>query len=67
LAKFSQELIRRHKERILLKDAADDNHGMGSHDVNHRVYSVLRCVFQQSCLATLVLGVFLGRVTLVLS
>jgi hypothetical protein len=37
LAKFSQELIRRHKERILLKDAADDNHGMRSHDVNHRV------------------------------
>src|SRR5271168_355999 len=37
LAKFSQELIRRYKEGILLKDAADDNHGMGSHDVNHRV------------------------------
>ena len=39
LAKFSQELIRRHKERILLKDATDDNHGMGSHDVNDRVTS----------------------------
>jgi hypothetical protein len=39
LAKFSQELIRRYKERILLKDAADDNHGMSSHDVNHRVTS----------------------------
>jgi hypothetical protein len=37
LAKFSQELIRRHKEGILLKDAANDNHGMSSHDVNHRV------------------------------
>ena len=30
LARFSQELIRRYKERILLKDAADDNHGMSS-------------------------------------
>ena len=39
LAKFSQELIRRHKERILLKDAADDDHGMRPHDVNHRVAS----------------------------
>src|ERR1700733_303593 len=37
LAKFLQELIRRDKERILLKDAADDNHGMRSHDVNDRV------------------------------
>jgi hypothetical protein len=37
MAKFSQELIRRYKERILLKDAADDNHGMSAHDVNHRV------------------------------
>jgi len=37
LTKFSQEFIRRDKERILLKDAADDNHGMRSHDVNHRV------------------------------
>src|SRR5271163_564155 len=37
LAKFSQELIWRYKERILLKDAADDDHGMSSHDVNHGV------------------------------
>jgi hypothetical protein len=37
LAKFSQELIGRYKERIVLKDAADDNHGMSSQDVNHRV------------------------------
>jgi hypothetical protein len=37
LAKFSQELIRRYKERILLKDAADDDHGMSSHDINHSV------------------------------
>jgi hypothetical protein len=37
LAKFSQELIRRHKERILLQDASNDNQGMRSHDVNDRV------------------------------
>src|ERR1700677_120953 len=37
LAKFSQGLIRRYKEGILLKDAADDDHGVGPHDVNHRV------------------------------
>jgi hypothetical protein len=37
LAEFSQELIRRYKERILLQDAADDHHGMSSHDVNHCV------------------------------
>jgi hypothetical protein len=37
LAKFAQELIRRYKEGILLKDAADDNHGVSSHDVNHGV------------------------------
>ena len=37
LAKFLQELIRRYKERIVLKDAADDNHGVSSHDVNYRV------------------------------
>jgi hypothetical protein len=37
LAKFLQELIRWDEERILLKDAANDDHGMRSHDVNHRV------------------------------
>jgi hypothetical protein len=37
LAKFLQELIRRYKEGIPLKNAADDHHGMSSHDVNHRV------------------------------
>jgi hypothetical protein len=37
LAKFSQELLRRHEERILLEDAPDDDHWMSSHDVNHRI------------------------------
>jgi hypothetical protein len=31
---FPQELIRRNKEGILLKDAANDDHRMGPHDVN---------------------------------
>jgi hypothetical protein len=39
LPKVSQELIRRHEERIVLKDAADDNHGMSPHDVNDCVTS----------------------------
>jgi hypothetical protein len=37
LTKFTQEFVRRDKEGILLKDAADDDHGMGPHDVNHHV------------------------------
>ena len=37
LTKFTQEFIRGNKEGILLKDAADDDHRMGPHDVNHRV------------------------------
>lgn len=37
LAKFKQELLRRHIERIVLKDAADDNHWVRPHDVDHRV------------------------------
>src|ERR1700683_2281492 len=41
LAKFPQKLIRRHKERILVKDTADDDHRMSPHDVNHRVASKL--------------------------
>ena len=41
LAKLQQELFRRHIERILLKDTADDDHRMGPHDVNHRVSSKL--------------------------
>src|SRR2546427_4503551 len=41
-AKLSQELLRRYKERILLEDAADDDHRMRPHDVNHRVSSKFR-------------------------
>src|SRR5260370_18757416 len=41
-AKLAHELIRRHEERILVEDAADDDHRMSSHDVDHRVSSKLR-------------------------
>jgi hypothetical protein len=37
LTKFMQKFVRGDKEGILLKDAADDDHRMGPHDVNHRV------------------------------
>ena len=33
-AQFPQELIRRHKEGVLLEDAANDDHRMGPHNVN---------------------------------
>jgi hypothetical protein len=33
-AQLLQELIRGHEERVLVEDAADDDHRMGSHDVN---------------------------------
>src|SRR5580700_4054540 len=36
-----QELFRRDKERILLKNAADNDHRMGPHDVDDRVSSEL--------------------------
>jgi hypothetical protein len=39
---FSQELLRRHKERILMENASDDDHRMRPHDVNHRVSSKFR-------------------------
>src|SRR5580692_4078183 len=42
LANFTQELFGRHKKWIVLKNAADDDHGMRSHDVNHRVSSKFR-------------------------
>src|SRR5581483_7932052 len=35
--RFPQKFVRRNKEGILLKNAANDDHGMGSQDVNHRV------------------------------
>src|ERR1700730_1940970 len=41
-AKLSQKLLRRYKERILLEDAADDDHRMRPHNVNHRVSSKFR-------------------------
>ncbi len=31
---LQQELIRRYEERVLLEDAADDNHRVGAHDVD---------------------------------
>lgn len=37
LAKLPQEFVRRNKERILLKDAADDDHRVGAHDVHDRI------------------------------
>src|ERR1700722_13796506 len=42
LANFTQEYFWRHKKRIVLKNAADDDHGMGPHDVNHGVSSEFR-------------------------
>src|SRR5579859_1779861 len=41
LTKLLKELIGRHKEGILLKNAADDNHWMCSHDVNDRITAKL--------------------------
>ena len=40
-AKFPEELIRRHIERIVLKNAADDDHGMRPHDVDDGIASEL--------------------------
>jgi hypothetical protein len=37
-----QELLRRYKEGILVKNAADDDHRVRSYDVNHRFPSKLR-------------------------
>src|SRR5882762_1192141 len=41
-AKLAQELLRRYKERILLEDAADDDHRMRPHDVDDRVSTKFR-------------------------
>src|SRR5579871_6828923 len=41
LSKFQQKLLRRHEERILLQDTANDDERMRPHDVNHRVASKL--------------------------
>jgi hypothetical protein len=40
--KFAQEFLRWYKERILLKNAANDDQRMRPHDVNYRVSSKLR-------------------------
>src|SRR5476649_1253880 len=42
LAHFTQELFGRYKKRIVLKDAADDDHRMRPYDVNHRASSNVR-------------------------
>ena len=34
-AQLLQERIRRHKKRVLLEDAANDDHRMSPHNVNH--------------------------------
>src|SRR5271167_2321478 len=39
LTKFTQKFVRGDKEGVLLKEAADDDHRMRPHDVNHRVAS----------------------------
>ena len=33
-AQLLQELLRGHEERVFVEDAADDEHRMGTHDVN---------------------------------
>jgi hypothetical protein len=35
-AQLLQELIRRHEERALVEEAANDDHRMGAHDVNDK-------------------------------
>src|ERR1700752_4065258 len=40
-SKFRQELLRGHEERVPLKDAADDDHRMRPHDVDHGVAAEL--------------------------
>ncbi len=36
-----KKLLRRHEERILLKNAADDDHRLGPHDIYHGVAAEL--------------------------
>lgn len=36
-AQLAQKLIRRNKEWVLVQNAANDDHGMGAHDVNDNV------------------------------
>src|SRR3954469_22253597 len=41
LAKIRDELLRRHKKRVPVKDAADDDHRMRAHDVDHGIAAEL--------------------------
>jgi hypothetical protein len=34
LTEFPQEFVRRHEERVLLEDPTDNDHRVGSHDVD---------------------------------
>jgi len=43
---FPQKLIRRYKERVLLDDAADENHRVSSHDVDDQVAATLRQIIK---------------------
>src|SRR5207302_7362064 len=45
-AQFPQKLIRRYKERVLLDDAADENHRVSSYDVNDKVAATLRQIIK---------------------
>jgi hypothetical protein len=41
VAKFPQEFIRPHKERVPLKDTADDDQRMGPHDIDYCIATEL--------------------------
>src|SRR5882724_394750 len=45
-AQFPQKLIRRYKERVLLHDAADENHRVSSHDVDDKIAATLRQIIK---------------------
>jgi hypothetical protein len=45
-AQLTQELVRWNKERVLLEDAADDNHRVGPHDVDDDVPAKLGEIIQ---------------------
>jgi hypothetical protein len=45
-AQFPQKLIRRYKERVLLDDAADENHRVSSYDVDDKVATALRQIIK---------------------
>ena len=44
LPQLKQELVRWNKERVRLKNATDDNHGMGSHDIHYNAGAKLGAV-----------------------